>query len=194
MALDTTPGSATQDSYATIEEFDTYAENRLPVLDLVTTATDAQKEAALRMAARSLDANFVWTGAAVDAVQALTWPRSGMLTRNGFDIAEAGAESITKPLKDAQCELAYQLLGGADLISDNEAASKGVSSVKAGSVAVSFHSFDFSSVEAVDMFLRRLTSEFNYVSVAIPGEVRRLLVPSWFEQPTMKAPFFFEAM
>jgi hypothetical protein len=195
MALNTTPGDASQDSYATLAEFNSYAENRLPVIAGVATATDAEKEAAMRHAARSLDANFDWTGSAVDAVQALTWPRSGMFTRNGFAIASSGAESITKPLKDAQCELAYQLLGGANLTGDNDAEKFNVSSVKAGSVAVSFQSTESTNnVEAADIAIRRMQSEFNYVSLAIPGEVRRLLVPSWFEQPTMQRPFDLEAM
>jgi hypothetical protein len=37
-------------------------------------------------------------------------------------------------------------------------------------------------------------SEFNYVSLAVPGEVRRLLVPSWFEQPSVKRPLILRAM
>jgi hypothetical protein len=193
MALDTTPGAATQNSYATLLEFEAYAENRLPVVQSVLDATDAQKEAALIHAARALDANFTWTGSAVDAVQALTWPRSGMQTRNGFDIAESGAASITQPLKDAQCEWAYQMLAGSNFIADNEAAKQGVASVRAGSVAVSFQSKG-TSVEDMDTQIRLMGSEFNYVSLAVPGEVRRLLVPSWFEQPSVKRPLILRAM
>lgn len=191
MALDTTPGSATQDSFATVAEFKTYRANRLPALAGAVNAVDSAIEAALIVAGRSLDANFQWTGAAVDAVQAMTWPRSGMLTRNGFAIATT---EIPRDLKTAQCELAYQLLGGADLVSDNSAAQQGVASVKAGSVAVAFQEMDTSSAESVDMMLRRLGSEFNYLSVAVPGEVRRLLVPSWFEQPTIVRKFLIGAM
>lgn len=191
MALDTTPGSATQNSFATVAEFKTYRTNRLPALALAVAAVDAAIEAALIVAGRSLDANFDWTGAAVDATQAMTWPRSGMLTRNNFAI---GTTTIPQPLKDAQCELAYQLLGGIDLTSDNAAAIAGVDSVKAGSVAVSFQSVDTASVEAVDMMLRRMGSEFNYLSLAIPGEVRRLLVSSWYNQPSIVRPFIFDAM
>lgn len=191
MALDTTPGSATQNSFATVAEFKTYRGNRLPSIAAVLAANDTAIEAALIVAGRSLDANFDWTGAAVDDVQAMTWPRSGMLTRNGFAI---GTTTIPQPLKDAQCELAYQLLGGADLVSDNAAAAAGVASVKAGSVSVAFQEVDTSSVESVDMMLRRLGSEFNYLSVAIPGEVRRLLVPSWYNQPSIVRPFIFDAL
>lgn len=194
MSIVVTAGAANANSFATLNEFDAYAETRLPSVAAVLAATDDAKEAALIVSCRSLGANLAWTGAAVDAVQALTWPRLGMLTRNGFAIPTSGATSLQPPLKDAQCELAYQLLAGANLVADNDALNKNVSSVKAGDVAVSFQNVDLSSVEAVDMFIRRLGSEFNYISSAIPGEVRRLLVPSWFEQPSILRPVMFGAM
>jgi hypothetical protein len=188
MSLDTTVGGATSDSYATLAEFVAYQATRVPALTWLVTATDAQKEAALIAAARALDACFDWTGTAVDDVQALTWPRSGMLSRNGFSIA---TDTIPKPLKDAQCELAGQL-GAGDLLSDNDAEKLGIASVKAGSVAVSFQNKDTSTTESVDMIIRRMGSEFNWVSSEIPGEVRRLLVASWFNQPSIKRPLLFE--
>lgn len=189
MALDTTAGSATQNSFSTVAEFKTFRTNRLPAVAAVLAAADAQIEVALVVAGRGLDANLDWTGAAVDAVQAMTWPRSGMLTRNGFAI---GSTTIPQPLKDAQCEMAYQLLAGANLAGDNDAAKKSVSSVRAGSVSVAFQNVDSSSKDAVDMLIRRLGSEFNYVSNAVPDEVRRLLVPSWFNQPSIIQPFIFQ--
>lgn len=192
MPLIETPGAANANTYATLAEFKAYRDARLPASAAAVAATDAAIEAALIVAARALDASFDWTGAAVDAVQALTWPRSGMLTRNGFAIATSGSASITQPLKDAQCEWAYQLLAGVDTTSDNDAAKLGISSVKAGSVAVSFQSVNTSTEESVDILIRRLGSDFNYLNA--PGEVRRLLVPSWYNQPSIKRPFLFEAM
>jgi hypothetical protein len=94
-------------------------------------------------------------------------------------------------LMNAQCELAGQM-GAKDLVADNDAALKGIASVKAGSVAVAFQNMDTSSPDAVDMMLRRMGSEFNYLSSEIPGEVRRLLVPSWYEQPTIVRKPIFE--
>lgn len=187
MALIETPGAATANTYATLAEFETYIESRVPVLEWLLTATDDMKEAALIAACRILDSRIEWTGAAVDEVQVLTWPRSGMLTRNGYTIATT---TIPQQLKDAQCELAAQL-GASDLLSDNDAAKQGIASVKAGDVAVSFQNIDTSSEESVDMFIRRLGSEFAYLEV--PGESRRLLVPSWFSQPSIKRPLEFNA-
>lgn len=190
MAIDTTPGGASANSYATVAEFKTYRTNRLPSVAGVLTASDAQIEAGLIVAARALDASFDWTGSAVDSTQALTWPRKGMLTRNGFAVPTSGATSIRPELKDAQCEWAYQLLAGIDTTSDNDAAKQGISSVRAGDVAVAFQNVNTSTEESVDMIIRRLGSEFNYLNA--PGEVRRLLVPSWFSQPSIKRPALFE--
>lgn len=187
--LVTTPGAADANSYASYVEYQAYAATRLPAIDDAASAIQGDAEAALIMAARSLDANFDWTGAPVDDVQVLCWPRAGMASRTGFPVATT---VNPQPLKNAQCELAYQLLGGADLISDNSAAINGVSSVKAGSVAVSFQSVNTATRESMDMIIRRMGSAFNYVSVAIPGEVRRLLVPSWFKQHRILLPVIFD--
>lgn len=194
MALVTTPGSATADSYATVAEFDTYRANRLPAIAWAVTATTAQKEAALVMAARLLDALFTWTGAAVDDVQALAWFRSGMFTRNGFPIPTSGAASIQQPLKDAQSEFALQL-GNTDLVSDDDALKSNLASVKAGSVAVSFKNLDTSTVEGLDMLIFRLNSEYFYLSKIVPDAVRQLLVPSWYEhiQTSSQRGTIFEA-
>jgi hypothetical protein len=194
MALDTTPGAATANSYASLAEFKTYRTNRLPAVAQVLLATDPAIEVGLIMGARSLDANLDWTGSAVDAVQALTWPRTSMLSRNKFPIPSSGVTSIPQPLKDAQCEIAYQLLAGVDLVSDNVAAQLGVSLVQAGDVRVAFQRDSLTTFEAADIFLRRLGSEFNYLSVAIPAEARRLLVESWFNQPSIFRPVLFRAL
>lgn len=192
----TTPGAADANSYATVAEFNLYAADRLPALTWFATATEEQKENALIAAARELDACFKWTGAAVDDVQALTWPRSGMLTRNGFAIPTSGASSIVRDLKNAQCEMALQL-GASDRLGDNSAFKKGITSIKAGSVAVTFADVQgqqSSSREAADVAIRKLQSDLNYASSVVPDEVRRLLVPSWFEQNNISLPFIMETL
>ncbi len=190
MSLDTTPGSATADSYATLAEFEAYAANRLPALAWFAAAADPLKEAALRAAARELDAAFDWTGAAVDATQALTWPRSGMLTRNGFNISTT---TIPVPLKQAQCEFALQI-GASDRLGDNDSLKKGITSIKAGSVALTFSDQigkAGSTYDSADIAIRKQQSDLNYVSDVVPNEVRRLLVGSWFTQNSVKQPIVF---
>jgi hypothetical protein len=199
MAFDVTPGGAAANSFATVAEFKAYHATRYPQIEWIATAADALIEALLQMAARLLANDFDWTGTPADpasddatAHQALCFPRLGMFSRNGFAIPSSGALSIPIDLKNAQCEWAG-VLNVNDMLSDNDAEILGISSVKAGSVAVAFQNKDTSSSESVDMILRRMGSEFNYLSAEVPGEVRRLLVPSWFKQPTIVRPFMFSA-
>lgn len=193
MALDTTPGSATGNSFATVAEFKTYRDSRLPAVAWATSAADPVIEVALIAAGRLMNSMFDWTGTAVDSIQAMTWPRIGMASRNGFSIPTTGAASYPQALKDAQCEFALQL-GVSDRLGDNDAMKQGITSVKAGSVAVTFKDITENTNESVDMLIRRLGSEFNYVSKTVPDAVRQLLVDSWFNQPSIFRPILFGSM
>lgn len=191
MALVTTPGAADADSYATLAEADAYNASR--PFSTAWAGTDAVKEAALREAARLLDSSFRWTGAAVDETQALTWPRSGMSTRNGFAIPTTGAASIPKALKEAQSEFARQLLA-ADRTADSGPEKKGITSLKVGPVAIGYRApgTDSGSLELRDADVIRLGPDFDYLSRFIPDAVRNLLPPSWYAQATVSRGFLFE--
>lgn len=194
MALITTPGAANADSYATLAEADSYViDRRTPAVTWWTTASTDAKEDALRFATVLLDRFFRWTGAAVDSVQARAWPRTGMLTRNGFEIPTSGAASIVIDLKDAQTEFALQL-GASDRISDNDAIRQGITSVRAGSVAVTFKDVNVSDPEAADTQLRLMGSQLAYLARVVPDAVRWMLVPSWYTEHTIKRPTLFEAL
>lgn len=194
MALITTPGAVDADSYATEAEANTYnTDRRTPSSTLWLGATTAQREAALRAAAILLDRIFDWTGAAVDSVQARAWPRSSMLTSNGFPIPTSGASSIPIQLKEAQAEFAIQLFAS-DRMGDNDAQKQGITSVKAGSVAVTFSEFKPSDPAELDAQLRLMGSELAYLSKIVPDAVRLLLVPSWYEEHTIMRPILIGAL
>lgn len=192
MALVTTPNGSTSNSYASLAEFDAYADyasiNRESIVTWLASATDPDKEGVLIVACRALNINLVWTGQAATETQALSWGRVGMMSRNGFALA---GDAIPIDLKNAQCEYALQI-GAGDLFSDNKAASKGVSSVKAGSVSVSFHSIDTSNTTAVDIIIKRLSPELGWTR--IPQAVRDLLVESWYVRESVKSSFMFEVL
>lgn len=192
MALIVTPGAADADSYATLAEANTYNASR-PFTTSWSDATDPEKEAALKEAARLLDAVFRWTGAAVDAVQALAWPRSGMATRNGFAIPTTGSDSIPKALKDAQSEFARRLID-ADITEDNEAEKQNIESIKAGSVAIKFknNASNSNTVQLRDADIIRLGPDFDYLSRMVPDAVRVLIPPSWYTRATISRGLLFE--
>lgn len=134
MALDATVGGASSNSYVTLAEFVTYLTTRPQTPAAVTAATDAEREAALIMATRMIDAYQCWTGASASATQALLWPRTGMLTNTGFAMA---SNVLPQQLKDAVCELAIAMLV-ADIFAESDVSVQGITSIKAGPVALTF--------------------------------------------------------
>ena len=106
MALDTTIGGASADSYATLAEYQAYATAMGWTLDIA----DATNEAYLRRAAVVNDAAYNWKGHRVASTQALQWPRNIAEYIDGFAV---GSDEIPAPIKKAQMEMAYALQGGA---------------------------------------------------------------------------------
>lgn len=144
-----TVGSPTANSYCSLAEALTYHDERLPLPILWGSKGVAMSTRALIMATRVLDSlvqprsvlregfyftSRQWTGSPATTTQRLAWPRIGMLDANGHEISPL---VIPQALKEAQAELAGQLLG-ADTTLDNAVSVAGITSVKAGSVSLSF--------------------------------------------------------
>lgn len=186
----TTPGAADANSYADVAFYKAYWQTR-GFNTKQLAAADAVIEAELIWTARVLDASFRWTGSAVDGVQAMAWPRVGMFTRNGFPIAPT---ENPVDLKNAQSEMAGLYLVK-DLTGDNSAIKKGISEIKAGPVDIKYQSTSGGGtlVDTLDAIVQRMSTDFDYLSVSIPDSVRRLLVPSWYEQVRLKLPLILKA-
>lgn len=171
--IDSTIAGASANSYETLAEAQAYFDTRLTV-DAWDSAAD--QNVLLIMATRILDAlaqpfkTFIppqggepgyyrvrrqWTGAPATTTQKLAWPRTGMYDQNGNLIDSA---TLPQALKDAQSELAGQL-GGEDRTLDNSVIIQGLTSVKAGSVALAFKS--------------------NIIPQVIPDAVYNLMPQSW---------------
>ncbi len=188
--IDATPGGPTANSYETLAEAELYFASRLPVAGWAA-ATDPTKNILLVMATRTLDAlaqpfktlvpaqggvaayyrvRRQWTGVAATATQALSWPRIGMYDMNGNAIAET---IVPQALKDAQSELAGAL-SNADLTLNNDVIVQGLTSVKAGSVALTFKD--------------------NIIPQVIPDMVYNLMPLGWLTDELVEqaVPAFFE--
>jgi hypothetical protein len=113
-----------------------------------------------------------------------------MYTRNGFAI---GTTTVPNDLKTAQCEFAL-MLGAGDRLADNDALKQGITSVKAGSVAVTFKEIDESNRESADIAIRKLEQDLQWASRTVPDSVRQLLVASWYTANTIARPLIFGAM
>ena len=105
MALVTTPGGATADSYATVAEADAY----IAIRGFATAwpALEADKEKLLKWAALLMN-TWVWLGSATTSTQALAWPRSSLYDPSGYALDE---NTIPAAIKNAQIEFAFQLKG-----------------------------------------------------------------------------------
>lgn len=109
MALDTTIGGASSDSYVTLAEWQAYWDAR--GIDLTQHGHDASHEANLRRAADVLDATYQWVGLKQYKVQARGWPRVWTPLIDGYAI---DPDTIPQAIKNAQMELAYLIHEGAD--------------------------------------------------------------------------------
>jgi len=196
MPLIETPGSATADTYATLVEANAW--NAIYVsmhsTDPWATAVDATKENALRWAAKFLDAYYrAWSGSAVDGVQALGWPRSGMLSRNGFAVPTSGASSIPADLKNAQSEYARQLLS-ADKTADNAVINQGLTSLGAGSVSLGWAD----QSQENSLLVTRSVKELNALAAMWPDAVKALIPSGWLkldpEDPSVRRSLIFEVL
>jgi len=188
MSIDATVGGANANSYATLAEATAYQLTRTFATGWADLDTDVQ-EAALIEACRTINASFVWTGSAVDDIQALSWPRTGMFTRNGFALPST---IIPQELKDAQSEYA-RLITVDDLTSNLQQDQDQIESVKAGPVAVKFrNSISASNLQLLDANLRLSNPEFAFLDkTTIPPYVALLLVPSWYTRAAiLRKPIF----
>jgi hypothetical protein len=151
--IDATVAGANANSYATIAEANAYFESRLALASPWEDYSDDEKTRLLIMAARLLDAMAQpvktliarngsdyyrvrpqWTGAAATTTQVMAWPRTGMFDQNGNEILST---IIPQTLKNVQSEFAGQL-GLGDRSLDNPVIVQGLTSLKAGSVSLSF--------------------------------------------------------
>jgi hypothetical protein len=184
-----TVGTADANSYVTLDEAKAYCTANLYTTEW-DALTDAQRNEAIVMATRLLDADkWPWTGAAVSPTQALGWPRLGMLSRNGFPVA---ADAIPRELKDAVSEFARQL-AQEDRQADNDIIRQGITSVKAGSVSVGFQK---SSGRSGSNEMPKEEASW----IVIPDLVRAMLPASWktltYEEQILanKATPFFKSL
>jgi len=137
MALDTTIGGASADSYVTAAEYAAYI---VANIDASYSGVEATQELNLRRSAQYLRRNFRWIGAQQYQTQARAWPR---LTDKLIDGWPVDPDTIPQAVKDAQCELAYIFeVDGVDPYAAITTGAVKVSRSKAGPVEAETEYFD----------------------------------------------------
>ncbi|MCZ2112270.1 MAG: hypothetical protein LC131_00250 [Anaerolineae bacterium] len=101
-----TVGASDANSYVTVAEADAYFAEQFgySAWDLVV---QADREACVITASRSLDSYMVWAGQRATDVQSMEWPRSGSYDRYGNPIDD---DVIPNVLKQAVFETAFIIL------------------------------------------------------------------------------------
>lgn len=137
MALDTTVGGVSANSYVAVADVATYlSEHLIPasVTSKWNVLTTAQKEAALIQATKLLDRHVRWRGEIESDVQALSWPRAGALDRYGREIT---SNAIPSFLKEFQIETALWLTKNAGEVP--QVGNAEFDSIRVGSLEIDFN-------------------------------------------------------
>lgn len=101
--------------------------------DAWTAATSGQKDAALVSATRALD-KMSWQGEKTDPAQALAFPRTGIVDREGNELPD---DEIPPDITAACIEMALALLVDASLYTTNNT-DRNIQSIGAGSAQVTY--------------------------------------------------------
>lgn len=133
--LVTLAGSATANAYCTLIFANQYHEDRPAAGTTWADASDPQKNAAILWATLLMDRLWYWVGYPTDAIQALLWPRGGILKLNGWEYVPLTVIPIE--LQQATAEYARQLLAS-DRTGDSDIETQGITAITAGSVSLQF--------------------------------------------------------
>lgn len=163
-------GLSTAESYASVAAATAYWAARTEPAAWAALSTDGEKEVALRQATEYLDARFGarWKGYhANPLVQALDWPRSSVLDRDGYCVA---SDSLPTNLVRATIEAAARQ-ASADLAPDIDADDVGIAktSVRADTISESIEYTGTKAASDVFVKVERLLAPL----VRPPGEIVR---------------------
>ncbi len=129
--IEATAGATDANSYAEIADGNTYAETHLYASAWTDTDDDTRCKA-LQMATRLLDQWWDWQGTMSSSDQALRWPRAGVTDIDGNLVA---SDEIPLGILYGTIEYAFTLISS-NVTAESE--SRGLKSVKAGSVELEF--------------------------------------------------------
>lgn len=135
LVLVETAGAANANTYCALAESNSYHEAHVYGTTWIDGEDDVKKPA-LVWATRLLDEQVEWKGYIASLTQALRWPRSMVVDRDGQKFFDSA--TIPTFLKQATAELARHLLAG----DRTQERSIGISSVVADTVEVVFDKHD----------------------------------------------------
>ena len=164
MALNSTLGGITTNSYVTLADADAYFEDRMhsSVWD-----SFSEQEKVLITSSQMLDWYTKWKGNKATAAQSMQWPRTGAIRPDGTVIAD---DALPPEVKTAVFELAFSNIGS-DRTSDDPLA--GIGQLKAGSLMIKSgpEKPNQTNAKVIPSHINNIVSELSY---NIGGVVRLL--------------------
>lgn len=133
--LVTTAGAANANAYCDVAFADQFMLDRPAVGTTWAGADTPSKTAAILWATKLMDMLWDWDGFPTDALQALLWPRQGILKRNRWEYVDIHVIPIE--LQQATAEYARQLLVS-DRAGDSDVETQGITRLTAGPVTLQF--------------------------------------------------------
>lgn len=128
MAIVTTVGDQTANSYITVAEYETFWTER----NVTFSHSTAAKEAELVKAADYINREYAFVGERQFRYQAMAWPRlTGVILVKDWPI---DPDTVPQDIKDAQAELAYLINQGTNPFATVEGGAKVREKNKAGPV------------------------------------------------------------
>jgi len=186
--IDSTPNSATGNSYVSLADFKSYLLARYPLptyqdltyQQLVTQITAGDLDTILSQvlisACEKLSNSLIWNGTVTTIEQALPFGREGLYHLNGELI-----NPLTYPseIKQAQMELGALYLSDDSLFTVDDAARSNLKSVKAG-VEVTFQDSLHTGYNSIQVQSMSNSREFAYLK--LPPTVLLSIPESWYQR------------
>lgn len=164
LTLVSTPGAVDANTYCSLAEAEAYFLTRLHNTEW-EDASSTDKNAALVWATSILDEEMNWYGWAMSEEQALRWPRSGLVTPDGYNVTST---TIPMFLRKATAEFALYLIKE-DRLADNEML--GIKQIAVSSIQMTRDKFDKKSLipQSVWMMVRPYGSKYSTASRIVRG-------------------------
>ena len=159
MAIDSTVGTPTANSYASVAEADAYFVDMFN-RPLWASAVQATKEALLVTASRTLDMYIDWMGYPVSDVQSMGWPRNYAYDKVGLAYSNS---AIPMPVKFATYELAYYIIQNGEVSFVEQI----VDEVKVGGIQIKFS--DGSVVAGIPDQVLSLVQHIGQSNISLSG-------------------------
>jgi hypothetical protein len=132
-AINANPGDPNANSYATLAEARAYYSTNYYATNSNLDDDDKLTQL-LETATRLLDEHFDWFGSAVSQAQALLWPRYNVRDAEGLQLLVHDDSDVPEERDSRVCA---QLLDS-DRTADDDVESKGISSLTAGPISLTF--------------------------------------------------------